>query len=137
MEKRARDCIENWAPWLFVIWGAWHGLLLVLTHSLKRVGLLSEKPALSEVWIRRQVTFLLIVVGWIFFRSADVHSGYGVRSVAPAFTMMKQMTGLGPKATPITYQGKNGKQYVAILAGGGETRGPDNPGGRLYVFALP
>jgi quinoprotein glucose dehydrogenase len=41
------------------------------------------------------------------------------------------------KATPITYQGKNGKQYVAILAGGGETRGPDNPGGRLYVFALP
>ena len=41
------------------------------------------------------------------------------------------------KATPITYQGKNGKQYVAILAGGGETRAPDNPGGRLYVFALP
>jgi quinoprotein glucose dehydrogenase len=41
------------------------------------------------------------------------------------------------KATPITYQGKNGKQYVAILAAGGETRAPDNPGGRLYVFALP
>jgi quinoprotein glucose dehydrogenase len=41
------------------------------------------------------------------------------------------------KATPITYQGKNGKQYVAILAGGGENRGADNPGGRLYVFALP
>ena len=41
------------------------------------------------------------------------------------------------KATPITYQGRNGKQYVAVLAGGGETRGPENPGGRLYVFALP
>jgi quinoprotein glucose dehydrogenase len=41
------------------------------------------------------------------------------------------------KATPITYQGKNGKQYVAIVAAGGEARGPDNPGGRLYVFALP
>jgi quinoprotein glucose dehydrogenase len=41
------------------------------------------------------------------------------------------------KATPITYQGKDGKQYVAILADGGETRGPENPGGRLYVFALP
>ena len=41
------------------------------------------------------------------------------------------------KATPITYQGKNGKQYIAILAGGGENRGADNPGGRLYVFALP
>src|ERR1700730_5301235 len=33
------------------------------------------------------------------------------------------------KATPITYQGKNGKQYVAILAAGGDGRGADNPGG--------
>ena len=41
------------------------------------------------------------------------------------------------KATPITFQGKDGKQYVAVLAGGGEMRPPDNPGGRLYVFALP
>jgi quinoprotein glucose dehydrogenase len=41
------------------------------------------------------------------------------------------------KATPITYQGKSGKQYVAILAAGGENRGEENPGGRLYVFALP
>jgi quinoprotein glucose dehydrogenase len=40
------------------------------------------------------------------------------------------------KATPITYQGKDGKQYVAILAGGGENRSADNPGGRLYVFSL-
>jgi len=41
------------------------------------------------------------------------------------------------KSTPITYQGKNDRQYVAVLAGGGEVRSPDNPGGRLYVFALP
>lgn len=41
------------------------------------------------------------------------------------------------KAAPITYQGKNGRQYVAILAAGGESRAADNPGGRLYVFALP
>jgi quinoprotein glucose dehydrogenase len=41
------------------------------------------------------------------------------------------------KAMPITYQGKNGKQYVAIFAAGGDARGPDNPGARLYVFALP
>ena len=40
------------------------------------------------------------------------------------------------RATPITYQAKDGKQYVAVLAGGLENRSPDNPGGRLYVFAL-
>ena len=38
---------------------------------------------------------------------------------------------------PITYLGSNGKQYVAIYAGGSESKRPDNPGGRVYVFALP
>ena len=41
------------------------------------------------------------------------------------------------KATPITFQGKNGKQYVAVMASGGDVRGSENPGGRLYVWALP
>jgi len=41
------------------------------------------------------------------------------------------------KATPITYQGKNARQYVAILAAAGDGRGADNPDGRLYVFSLP
>lgn len=42
------------------------------------------------------------------------------------------------KAMPVTYQGKNGKQYVAVFAGGGNIRGgTENPGGRLYVFGLP
>lgn len=45
------------------------------------------------------------------------------------------------RSVPITYQGKNGKQYVAVMAAGGG--GPlvaagTAPGtGRLYVFALP
>jgi quinoprotein glucose dehydrogenase len=41
------------------------------------------------------------------------------------------------KAIPVTYEGKNGKQYVAIFAAGGDADGQDNPGARLYVFALP
>ena len=41
------------------------------------------------------------------------------------------------KAMPITYQGRNGKQYVAVFAAGGDAHGPDNPGARLYVYALP
>jgi quinoprotein glucose dehydrogenase len=38
-------------------------------------------------------------------------------------------------SVPITFEGKNGKQYVAVMAGGGNSgaRGP----GRLYVYALP
>jgi quinoprotein glucose dehydrogenase len=45
------------------------------------------------------------------------------------------------KAVPMTYLGKNGKQYVAILAAGGNPSArrvdPAQLGGRLYVFSLP
>jgi quinoprotein glucose dehydrogenase len=44
------------------------------------------------------------------------------------------------RAVPITYQGKSGKQYVAIVAGGGRPvarKTDEEPtGGRLHVFAL-
>jgi len=47
------------------------------------------------------------------------------------------------RTVPITYQGKNGKQYVAVMAGAALTgpqassSGPPPATGRLYVFALP
>ena len=44
------------------------------------------------------------------------------------------------RAVPITYQGKRGRQYVAIMAGGGRpiARKVDESliGGRLHVYAL-
>jgi glucose dehydrogenase len=36
---------------------------------------------------------------------------------------------------PITYQGKNGKQYVAVMSAGAGGREPARP--RLYVYSLP
>jgi glucose dehydrogenase len=62
------------------------------------------------------------------FRAFDAKTGKELWSMALADSA---------KATPITYQGKDGKQYVAVMAGGGDVRGAENPGGRLYVFALP
>jgi quinoprotein glucose dehydrogenase len=40
-------------------------------------------------------------------------------------------------ATPITYQGKDGKQYVAIVATGGSFLDSPIEGDALHVFALP
>jgi alginate O-acetyltransferase complex protein AlgI len=50
------------ANWTFAAWGTWHGLLLVLHHSL---------PAwdrISAFW-QRNLTFLLVTLGWVFFRA--------------------------------------------------------------------
>lgn len=52
------------ASWTFAAWGAWHGLLLLLHGELRwwdRLGVMA----------RRNLTFLLVTLGWVFFRSTD------------------------------------------------------------------
>jgi alginate O-acetyltransferase complex protein AlgI len=54
------------ANWTFIVWGAYHGALLCLDHAVgNRVELMPKA-------IRRAVTFLLVVVGWVFFRSENL-----------------------------------------------------------------
>ena len=53
------------AAWPFVLWGAFHGAGLVAEHAL---GGRLRTPA----WLRWLVTFHLIVLGWILFRSTSL-----------------------------------------------------------------
>jgi quinoprotein glucose dehydrogenase len=43
--------------------------------------------------------------------------------------------GVDVNSIPITWQGKNGKQYVAVLASGGVHHGAK--AGLIYAYALP
>jgi alginate O-acetyltransferase complex protein AlgI len=54
------------ASWTFVLWGAYHGTLLALERLLK--------PALAGVprAMLRATTFLLVVLGFVVFRSTDL-----------------------------------------------------------------
>jgi quinoprotein glucose dehydrogenase len=45
--------------------------------------------------------------------------------------------GASAHATPITYRGRDGRQYVAIVSAGGAYIGSPNTASRLVVFALP
>ena len=53
------------ANWTFVAWGAFHGLLLIAS----RYG--SRGVVWMPEWLRRAVTFVLVVVGWVLFRSTS------------------------------------------------------------------
>ena len=53
------------AAWTFVIWGAYHGLLLCLYRRFARVW--DAQPE----WLQRTATFVLVIVGWTFFRAAS------------------------------------------------------------------
>ncbi len=65
------------ASWSFVIWGAYHGLFLILERGFllkiyKRLGKL-----LSTL-----ITFFIVVIGWVFFR---------IEKLSDALTFLKRM----------------------------------------------
>jgi len=66
------------ANWTFIIWGAFHALLflplLLLQRNRKNTNSVAEGrlfPNLKEI-IQICSTFLLVVIGWIFFRAQSV-----------------------------------------------------------------
>jgi len=54
------------ANWTFVIWGCYHGLLLVLYRMTQSGWNLLPAP------LRGALTFVLVVIGWAIFRSTDI-----------------------------------------------------------------
>jgi D-alanyl-lipoteichoic acid acyltransferase DltB (MBOAT superfamily) len=66
------------AGWTFVIWGGLHGLYLVLNHFWQalRVALGQDLGRSSWLgrWAGRLLTFLAVVVAWVWFRATSVDS---------------------------------------------------------------
>lgn len=54
------------ANWTFVVWGAYHGILLVAERITKQRPFGDEAPS---SWLRRGYTLLAVMVGWVVFRS--------------------------------------------------------------------
>jgi alginate O-acetyltransferase complex protein AlgI len=53
------------AGWTFVAWGGLHGVYLVINHAWRALGVpLPRVPAAA-------LTFLAVVVAWVFFRASD------------------------------------------------------------------
>jgi len=55
------------ASWLFIIWGALHGIYLMLERFLRNRGL-----NLGKYWGYRIVVFIGVCIAWIFFRSENL-----------------------------------------------------------------
>ncbi len=56
------------ASWNFVIWGAMHGGMLAFERSQGREGFYHSWPRP----LRIAVTFMIVLLGWVFFRAADL-----------------------------------------------------------------
>lgn len=71
------------AGWTFVIWGMLHGVYLVINHLWRQVPLPRRLHTMIGP-VYAIVTFGAVLVGWVFFRAADV---------ATAFAVLKGMSG--------------------------------------------
>lgn len=67
------------AAWTFIFWGVYHGILLIL----ERLFLLKFYEKLGS-FIPMTITFLLVAMGWVFFR-ADTFS-YGFQYILTLFS---------------------------------------------------
>lgn len=76
------------AAWTFVIWGGLHGLYLCINHAwqaFKPADRLATIPSPVRIASATCLTFIAVVVAWVFFRAPDV---------ATALRILKGMAGL-------------------------------------------
>ena len=58
------------ANWTFVVWGLYHGGLLLGERRLQLNPVSSGQP--SAAWLRRGITALLVILGWVMFRASSL-----------------------------------------------------------------
>jgi hypothetical protein len=62
------------ASWTFVVWGGLHGTYLLINHAWRAAAPALPHPgrvvAALGTWLGAALTFLGVVVAWVFFRSA-------------------------------------------------------------------
>jgi alginate O-acetyltransferase complex protein AlgI len=81
------------AAWMFIIWGLYHGLLLVIYRIVPPLARLTdtENPGwLTQLW-SVPLMFLLTILGWTFFRSASID---GWLNLMHSLTLWDPETGL-------------------------------------------
>ena len=61
------------AAWNFVVWGVYHGFLLVVAHALRGMTRNQSKSRLLTM-TKWACTFYLVVLGWVFFRAPGIDS---------------------------------------------------------------
>jgi len=93
------------ASWLFVLWGCYHGVLLVLHRQVQQLERRMDWNPPEGLWNLASwaATMLLVSLGWIFFRA---------NSLAQARQMLSSMTALGSYSSRLL----DGSLYLLVAA---------------------
>jgi alginate O-acetyltransferase complex protein AlgI len=82
------------ANWTFLIWGGYHAVFLIL----ERVSGARAIPAEKYRAVRRTITLLIVIVGWVIFRSEDIARAMGffatmftASDLRPSYELMRAL----------------------------------------------
>jgi alginate O-acetyltransferase complex protein AlgI len=102
------------AAWTFVLWGLFHGACLGLNHLWQELWGPGRwrwpLPSWLTGWSGRVLTFFLVVIGWVLFRSVNLNA---------AGVVLQGMFGLGSGptlGTPALLKGKDWIWLAGLLA---------------------
>jgi alginate O-acetyltransferase complex protein AlgI len=82
------------ASWLFVLWGAWHGLWLCFERAFPIYKHLPD-------WLNRARVFLQVMLGWVLFRATSVKECQAVLSGLVSFGSPGSFNASGLAANPM------------------------------------
>lgn len=67
------------ASWVFVVWGAYHGLWLAFERWRGKESLYNNLPHFIQIGL----TFIVVLISWVLFRSTDLtQAGHYLKSMA-------------------------------------------------------
>lgn len=120
------------AGWTFVIWGGLHGLYLVLQQAWQRLF-----GAARAHWWPTLLTFLAVMLAWIFFRAPDVATAWDISGALVGANGVSLPRGLASHAASLAQWGLHpafdGIRWI-------ELAGPGLPvllGAMLLAFKAP
>ena len=101
------------------------------------LGVTDALPAAEQATGRPNVGGPIITAGGLTFVGATDDSRFRAFETRTGKEVWTVKLGASAHSTPITYTGKSGKQYVAVVAAGGSYLASPTPTSDLVVYALP
>jgi len=70
--------IWHGAGWTFVVWGAYHGLLIMINHAIGSLRPRLDGDGIALPTLAKLATFLLVTIGWVPFRADDMPTAMSI-----------------------------------------------------------
>jgi D-alanyl-lipoteichoic acid acyltransferase DltB (MBOAT superfamily) len=93
------------AAWTFVIWGAFHGAIITITHYLSSLKSLTTFNASASRWVKVlkwAVTFYLVMIGWVLFRATSLEGAISLLRDLHSFSGLPQASEVAPVIMGLT-----------------------------------